>query len=604
MKKQKRSLFRSISLGLAVVLGTLFFAYGFEVTDISLEETRNPQRQTSLQRVLRAIAHPRIFEYEKEEFVVSADIWMACPDDDLPAAVIDESGPYLVLEPRCGEYKDEVTVEGFNFEPNTKGPINFIPPSGVSLQQGDAEIDAEGHFATIIELPNRKSVDEPQELRVITRRNVGSPMFTQTAHDTWDKIVETVFMALLATTFGTILAVPISFLAARNLMKDVTNPLVSAALSIVFWPVGGYIGLRFVEQVGTVNEMFSAGLPLVGGLIGSTVVAWLLLRFSMPESDEAPSLSVRLFRYVLLGLGIFTAVLALSLLTDAAFDWGEQFVEVLGSFGFIGTFISDLGELFRIVLTAAVVLGTGAFFGSLGSRLGHFLNGKLPREVLKTLNFPIGAVAGATILVVLGFIAEWFYEFNNPALTLWWPAIVGAGFGVFTAYKAWKEDVVSTGLAIYYVSRTTLNALRSIEALIMVIIFSVWVSIGPFAGVLALSLHTVASLAKLYSEQVESISSGPLEAITATGATRLQMIIYGVIPQIVPPYIAFTIYRWDINVRMSTIIGFAGGGGIGSLLQQNINILDYRAASAQMLAIAIVVASMDYLSSVLRERVI
>jgi phosphonate transport system permease protein len=98
--------------------------------------------------------------------------------------------------------------------------------------------------------------------------------------------------------------------------------------------------------------------------------------------------------------------------------------------------------------------------------------------------------------------------------------------------------------------------------------------------------------------------AGPLEAIEATGANRLQTIIYAVIPQIIPPYISYTMYRWDINVRMSTIIGFVGGGGIGFLLQQNINLLNYRAASAQMFAIAIVVASMDYISSVLREKVI
>jgi phosphonate transport system permease protein len=119
---------------------------------------------------------------------------------------------------------------------------------------------------------------------------------------------------------------------------------------------------------------------------------------------------------------------------------------------------------------------------------------------------------------------------------------------------------------------------------------------------MALGLHTIVSLAKLYSEQVESISAGPMEAVQATGANRLQTIIYAVVPQIIPPYISYTMYRWDINVRMSTIIGFVGGGGIGFLLQQNINLLNYRAASAQMLAIAIVVASMDYISSVLREK--
>ena len=127
----------------------------------------------------------------------------------------------------------------------------------------------------------------------------------------------------------------------------------------------------------------------------------------------------------------------------------------------------------------------------------------------------------------------------------------------------------------------------------MAIVFVIWVGLGLFAGVLALSLHSIAALAKLYSEQVESIDAGPIEAITATGATRLQTIIYGVVPQIVPPYLAFTIYRWDINVRMSTIIGFVGGGGIGQILKQWIDLLQYNQAGVATLAIAIIVAVLD-----------
>jgi len=159
-------------------------------------------------------------------------------------------------------------------------------------------------------------------------------------------------------------------------------------------------------------------------------------------------------------------------------------------------------------------------------------------------------------------------------------------------------------LSIYYVVRMVLNILRSIEPLIMAIIFVVWVGLGPFAGVLALAVHSVAALGKLYSEAVESIDLGPMEAVTATGANLLQMIVYAVIPQIIPPYLAFTIYRWDINVRMSTIIGFVGGGGIGFLLQQWIRLLMYEEAGAAVWAIAIVVATMDYISSKVREEII
>lgn len=103
-------------------------------------------------------------------------------------------------------------------------------------------------------------------------------------------------------------------------------------------------------------------------------------------------------------------------------------------------------------------------------------------------------------------------------------------------------------------------------------VFVVWVGLGPFAGIMALTLHSMADLGKLFSEEVENIDEGPVEAITATGANQFQRIVYAVVPQVTPSYIAYIFYRWDINVRMSTIIGFVGGGGIGFLLQQNINL--------------------------------
>lgn len=160
------------------------------------------------------------------------------------------------------------------------------------------------------------------------------------------------------------------------------------------------------------------------------------------------------------------------------------------------------------------------------------------------------------------------------------------------------------GTTIYYITRTFFNSLRSIEPLILAIVFTVWVGLGPFAGTMALALHSVAALGKLYSEQIESIDPGPIEAVTATGAGPLQVVRYGVVPQIVPPFISFTIYRWDTNVRMSTVIGFVGGGGVGFVLQQYINLLQYRQAATAVWAIAIVVAALDYFSAKVREKVV
>jgi phosphonate transport system permease protein len=138
----------------------------------------------------------------------------------------------------------------------------------------------------------------------------------------------------------------------------------------------------------------------------------------------------------------------------------------------------------------------------------------------------------------------------------------------------------------------------------MGIVFVVWVSLGPFAGIMALTLHSIAALGKLFSEQVEGIDEGPVEAITATGASRLQMVAFAVIPQIIPPFTAFALYRWDINVRMSTIIGFVGGGGIGFLLQQWINLLKYNQAGTALLAIALVVIALDIASAKIREKIL
>ncbi len=157
-------------------------------------------------------------------------------------------------------------------------------------------------------------------------------------------------------------------------------------------------------------------------------------------------------------------------------------------------------------------------------------------------------------------------------------------------------------LALYYVTRTILNIVRSIEPLIWAVIAVIWVGLGPFAGIIALTLHSIAALGKLYSEAIEGIDPGPIEAIQATGANWLQTIMYAVVPQMIPPFVSFTIYRWDINVRMSTVIGLVGGGGIGFLLIQYIRLLDYRAAGIAVWFIAITVAVLDYASAEIRRR--
>jgi phosphonate transport system permease protein len=180
-------------------------------------------------------------------------------------------------------------------------------------------------------------------------------------------------------------------------------------------------------------------------------------------------------------------------------------------------------------------------------------------------------------------------------------ALLAIPLSFLAAHNLMSGNPVTLG--IYFVIRSILNIVRSIEALIIAIVFVIIIGLGPFAGLLALTIHTVAALGKLFSEVIEGIDPGPIEAVRATGANWLQVVRYGVIPQIVPSFTAFTIYRWDINVRSSTIVGFVGGGGIGFYLVQWIQINEMRAVSAAFIAIAVVIVSLDYLSANVRERI-
>lgn len=607
-KNNKSSLWKSLQLGLAVIAGLVVYAYGFEITKVDLEDLRSERRQESLVRVVRALAEPEIIEYDQEVELINAPVYVACPEGGVPEVPVpDTGGPYLVITPACAEPGETVQVEGFNFAPNTSGPLRFIPGSDTSniveLGRDTVTTNASGGFVAEFTLPDRPSADV-QYIRATLSKNVGTPHLTRTALDTWEKIIETVFLALLATTFGTILAIPLSFIAARNLMKPVRSPLTSISLSLLGWPLGIFLGYQLVNWVGNLSAPFADSILTNAIFVVVTpILASFGLRWALPQEETSkPSASLQLARLLVIFIAVLIGFYGLFQLASLAINVGTIGVASFGSLAFIGNFLFQTGDIVAITTPALGGLATGGALSSFLGRLGQRTSEKLAPGAIRLFNVLFTTLAGATLFGLIGQLIEWLYRIGQPLYVLWGPLLVGGLLGLALALATKPKDTLSTGMVIYYITRTFLNGLRSIEALVMAIVFVIAVGIGPFAGVMALGLHTIVSLAKLYSEQVESIMAGPLEAIQATGANRLQTIVYAVVPQIIPPYISYTMYRWDINVRMSTIIGFVGGGGIGFLLQQNINLLNYRAASAQMLAIAIVVATMDYISSVLREK--
>jgi phosphonate ABC transporter permease subunit PhnE len=157
---------------------------------------------------------------------------------------------------------------------------------------------------------------------------------------------------------------------------------------------------------------------------------------------------------------------------------------------------------------------------------------------------------------------------------------------------------------LFYPARTALNLFRSVDTLVYALIFVAAVGLGPFPGVLAVVAYTTTSLAKLYSEAIEGIEPGPVDAITATGATRLQVLRFGVLPQVLPLFLSYILYRLETNIRAATVLGFVGAGGIGFYLQTYLRMIDYSAASTALLVTIVMVMVVDTVSSKVRARLV
>jgi phosphonate transport system permease protein len=154
---------------------------------------------------------------------------------------------------------------------------------------------------------------------------------------------------------------------------------------------------------------------------------------------------------------------------------------------------------------------------------------------------------------------------------------------------------------VYQPMRRVMDATRAINEMVFAMLFVVAVGLGPFAGVLALWIHTSGVLAKLFSEAVEAIDPQPVEGIRSTGASALHEIIYGVIPQVMPLWISFTLYRFESNVRSASVVGMVGAGGIGVVLWEIIRGFQYAQTGAVMIIIIVTVSVIDLVSARIRK---
>lgn len=152
--------------------------------------------------------------------------------------------------------------------------------------------------------------------------------------------------------------------------------------------------------------------------------------------------------------------------------------------------------------------------------------------------------------------------------------------------------------------RRVMDALRSINELVFALFFVSAIGLGPFAGVLALFVHNLGTLSKLFSESVEAIDEGPMQGVRATGANKLTELAFGVIPQVMPLWTSYTLYRFESNVRSATVLGIIGAGGIGAPLYEAIRGFDYSSTAAILIVIIAAVVLIDMASAQIRKSLI
>ena len=206
-------------------------------------------------------------------------------------------------------------------------------------------------------------------------------------------------------------------------------------------------------------------------------------------------------------------------------------------------------------------------------------------------------------------LAEWFWRWRTWAwllletiLIAFMATVLGVVGGFLLSFPASRN--LAPNLWVLWITRRYLEIARTVPELVFALIFVFCFSIGPLAGVLAIGLHAAGALGKLYSEVNENIDMAPLEGVKAAGGTWFDQIRYGVVPQVLPNTISYTLLRFEINVRASSIIGYVGAGGLGQEFRTAMSLQEYTDLSALFVIIFVTVMVIDYGSEKLRHRVI
>ena len=251
-------------------------------------------------------------------------------------------------------------------------------------------------------------------------------------------------------------------------------------------------------------------------------------------------------------------------------QWSWKTLVTIGIFCFILMFVVNDLEIDFVKL----VTDSSKYFGDILSRM-------LPPD-FSNLNQLIYAMFETIEIAFLGtFIA----------------IVLSIPLGLFSARN------LAPNYFVYLICKTIVIFFRAIPEFIIAMILVIAIGFGAMPGVLALGLHTMGFLAKFYVEDIEHINKGPIDALKSSGATKSQIISFGVIPQVLPSFVANNLYILDRNVRMATMLGIVGAGGIGYELQSSFRMFEYERVSAIIILIFVTIFIIDHLSAFIRSKI-
>jgi phosphonate transport system permease protein len=239
-----------------------------------------------------------------------------------------------------------------------------------------------------------------------------------------------------------------------------------------------------------------------------------------------------------------------------------------------------------------------AVFYSVSWRLAHVEPGKLVTGLPRMLSWAHKAWPPATaeLPVLLLRTAETAETVAMAAIGTTVAAALALPMSVIAARN------ITPSRFLYHPARWFLNALRGIDSFVFALLFVAAVGLGPFAGVLGVAFHTWGSTAKLWAEAIENIPPGPIEAAAATGASRLKVLVFALLPDVAPNMVSVGLFWWEFNVRASTVLGVVGAGGIGQELKNSMDLLDFPRLLTIIGLILIMVTVIDHGSQWLRQR--